>query len=343
MKPLVSILIPAYNAQAWIQSTLQSALNQDYPNMEVILVNDGSSDQTLAIAKRYESKSVKIVDQQNAGGPVARNVAFAHAQGDYVQWLDHDDLLDRRKISEQLKAIDYAPGGRLLLSAAFGKFYYCAERAVFSPNGLWRDLTPREYFFAKFNEDRWLQTSAWLISRKLSQMAGPWWEVRSPDDDGEYLCRVVSASERIHFVVTAKSYWRVGNYQSFTHSWARSPAALEALLESTMRCIEHFRSMEESEESRAACVSFLRHRLIHFYPDHPDLLERMHRLANELGGSLSTPPLRRPYDLIRSCFGWRVARAANVSIPWCKTTLFRNWDRLIYKYFAASGRQVMTR
>jgi hypothetical protein len=97
--------------------------------------------------------------------------------------------------------------------------------------------------------------------------------------------------------------------------------------------------MEDSERSRTACVSFLRHRLIYFYPDHPELLERIYKLANELGGSLSTPPLRWHYNLIRSCFGWRVARAANVSIPWCKTMLFRNWDRLIYKYYAASGKQ----
>ncbi|HEV7925318.1 MAG TPA: glycosyltransferase family A protein [Verrucomicrobiae bacterium] len=338
MKPLVSILIPAYNAQAWIQSTLDSALNQDYPNIEVILVNDGSTDQTLAIAKRFESKSVKIVDQPNAGGPAARNVALTHSQGDYIQWLDHDDLLDRHKINEQLKAIAYATVGRILLSGAFGKFFYCTERAVFSPTSLWRDLTPREYFFAKFNDDKWLQTSAWLVSRKLAQMAGPWWEIRSPDDDGEYFCRVVACSEKIEFVATAKSYWRVGNHHSFTHSRARSTAALESLLASTMRCIQHFRSTEDSEESRAACVSFLRHRLIHFYPDHPKLLERMYRRANELGGSLSAPPLRRPYDLIRSCFGWRVARAANVSVPWCRTMLFRNWDKLIYKCFACSVR-----
>ncbi|MGA3179077.1 MAG: glycosyltransferase family A protein [Verrucomicrobiota bacterium] len=339
MKPLVSILIPAYNAQAWIEGTLESAINQDYPNVEVILVNDGSADQTLALAKRYESKAVKIVDQKNAGGPAARNAAFGHAQGDYIQWLDHDDLLDRHKISEQLKAVDDAQGDSLLLSAAFGTFYYCTERAVFNPTSLWRDLTPREYFFAKFQDDQWLQTSAWLISRKLSQMAGPWWEVRSPDDDGEYLCRVVSASEGIRFVPTAKSYWRVGNHQSFSYSRGASTAASEAHLKSIVRCIEHFRSMEDSERSRTACVSFLRHRLIYFYPDHPELLERIYKLANELGGSLSTPPLRWHYNLIRSCFGWRVARAANVSIPWCKTMLFRNWDRLIYKYYAASGKQ----
>jgi glycosyltransferase involved in cell wall biosynthesis len=330
MRPLVSILIPAYNAAAWIPATLESAINQTYPNIEVILVNDGSTDQTLAIAKRYESKSVKIIDQQNAGGPAARNTALAHAQGDYIQWLDHDDLLDRRKIDEQLKAIDYSPDERLLLSASFGTFYYRTERAVFSPDSLWRDLTPREYFFAKFNDDKWLQTSAWLVSRKLSQLAGPWWNVRSPDDDGEYFCRVVAASERIHFVAAAKSYWRVGNYQSFSQSRARSSVALEAFLQSTFRCIEHYRSVEDSEKSKAACVVFLRNRLIYFYPEHQELLERMYQQARELGGNISVPPLLWQYNLVRACFGWRAARAANQFIPKYKTMLLSNWDRFIY-------------
>lgn len=332
MKPLVSILIPAYNAATWIQATLESAINQVYPEIEVILVNDGSTDQTLAIAKRYESKSVKIIDQKNAGGPAARNTALAHAQGDYIQWLDHDDLLDREKINEQLKAIDYAPGGRLLLSSAFGTFYYRTEKASFSPSSLWRDLTSREYFFVKFNEDRWLQTSAWLVSRKLSQLAGPWWEVRSPDDDGEYFCRIVAASEGIRFVPTAKSYWRVGNSQSFSQSRAQSSVALEAFLKSTFRCIEHFRALEDSEKSRAACVVFLRNRLIYFYPEHRAMLEQMYKRANELGGNISIPPLLWQYSLIRKCFGWRAARAANTFIPKYKTMFLSNWDKFVYNW-----------
>jgi glycosyltransferase involved in cell wall biosynthesis len=330
VKPLVSILIPAYNAEAWIQATLESAINQTYPEIEVILVNDGSTDQTLAVAKRYESKSVKIIDQKNAGGPAARNTALAHAQGDYIQWLDHDDLLDPHKVDEQLKAVDYSPGDRLLLSSAFGTFYYRTEKAVFSPSSLWRNLTPREYFFAKFNDDKWLQTSAWLVSRKLSQLAGPWWQVRSADDDGEYFCRVVAASEGIRFVPTAKSYWRVGNTQSFSQTRLRTKAALEAVLQSTFRCIEHFRAVEDSEESRAACVVFLRDRLIYFYPEQPEMLARIYKLAHELGGNISVPNLLWQYNLIRACFGWRAARAANAFIPKYKTLLLSNWDKFIY-------------
>ena len=329
MKPLVSILIPAYNVAPWIETTLESAINQSYPNVEVIMVNDGSTDQTLALAKKYESKSVKIIDQKNAGGPAARNTALAHAQGEFIQWLDADDLLDPLKVDEQLKAVDYSPDELLLLSSSSGTFYYCPERAVFSPNSLWRDLTPREYFFSKFNDDKWFQTSAWLVSRKLSQLAGPWWEVRSRDDDGEYFCRVVAAAKAIRFIPAAKSYWRVGNFQSFSYILLRSEA-LEPLVRSTFRCIEQFRAIEDSEESRAACVTFLRNRLIYFYPEHKGLLEQMYKKANELGGNISIPPLLWQYSLIRSCFGWRVARAANTFIPKYKTMLLSNWDKFIF-------------
>ena len=88
MQPLVSILIPAYNAEKWIKATLESAVNQDYGRTEIILVNDGSTDRTLEMAKAFKEKNIKIIDQPNSGGPAARNVALAQAQGDYMQWLD---------------------------------------------------------------------------------------------------------------------------------------------------------------------------------------------------------------------------------------------------------------
>ena len=102
MDPLVSILIPAHNADAWLPATIQSAVGQSWPNTEVIVVDDGSTDRTLACARTFESARVKVVTQPNQGAPAARNTAFALAQGDYIQWLDADDLLHPEKISAQM-------------------------------------------------------------------------------------------------------------------------------------------------------------------------------------------------------------------------------------------------
>src|ERR1043165_7081628 len=98
-RPLISILIPAYNAAPWIADTIKSALNQTYPRKEVVVVDDGSIDQTLQVARQFASKTVSIVTQENQGASAARNKALELCQGDYIQWLDADDLLAPDKIA----------------------------------------------------------------------------------------------------------------------------------------------------------------------------------------------------------------------------------------------------
>ena len=105
MQPLVSILIPAYNAQAWLGEAVRSALNQTWPRTEIILVDDGSTDQTLAVARQFESPRVKVLSHPNQGASVTRNRALSLAQGDFIQWLDADDFLAPDKLALQLAAI----------------------------------------------------------------------------------------------------------------------------------------------------------------------------------------------------------------------------------------------
>ena len=116
MKPLVSILIPAYNAEPWIADTIKSALNQTWPRAEVVIINDGSRDQTLSIAQQFASERVSIVSQENQGVCAARNRAFELCQGDYIQWLDADDLLAPDKIAKQMEVAEACQNKRTLLS-----------------------------------------------------------------------------------------------------------------------------------------------------------------------------------------------------------------------------------
>ena len=103
MAQLVSILIPCYNAEKWLKYTIASVLGQTWPNKEIIIVDDGSTDCSLQIAKQYESNIVKVISQKNKGGSAARNKAFEYAQGSYIQWLDSDDILAPDKIEYQMK------------------------------------------------------------------------------------------------------------------------------------------------------------------------------------------------------------------------------------------------
>jgi glycosyltransferase involved in cell wall biosynthesis len=186
---LVSILIPAFNAQKWIRESIQSALLQTWQNKEIIVVDDGSRDDTLRIARSFESKILKVLSQDNTGACGARNRALSSAQGDYIQWLDADDLLTPGKISSQLEQTHGDLTSLTLLTSPFGTFYYRHRKATFTPTSLWQDLSPVDWIINKFTEHAWMNPVTWLVSRKLTEMAGPWDErlSTSGDDDGEVL------------------------------------------------------------------------------------------------------------------------------------------------------------
>ena len=136
MKPLVSILIPAYNAQEWLADTLQSAVAQSWPRKEIIVVDDGSKDRTADVARRFESAGVQVCTQKNQGAAAARNTAFSLSRGDYIQWLDADDLLSPNKIALQMAALGESPNPRTVLASAWGRFWYRWQRGRICANAV---------------------------------------------------------------------------------------------------------------------------------------------------------------------------------------------------------------
>lgn len=111
MHPLVSIIIPAYNAGAYLRETLDSVLAQAYVNWEAIIVNDGSKDETLAIAQEYAQNDQRflVIDQNNAGVSTARNNGFAASKGTYLSFLDADDVWDPAFLSARVKVLEESP------------------------------------------------------------------------------------------------------------------------------------------------------------------------------------------------------------------------------------------
>lgn len=330
MRPLVSILIPACNAERWVPDAIRSALAQTWEPKEVIIVDDGSTDRTLAMARQFESKLVRVVGQQNLGAAAARNKAFSLSRGDYIQWLDADDLLAPDKVAKQIEAIE--PGGSrcTLLSSSWGHFMYRPSRARFTPTGLWCDLSPTEFLLRKLEQKVFMLVSAWLVSRELTEAAGPWDTTMSLDDDGEYFSRVLLASDRIRFVKEARAYYRSVGTTSL--SWAlRSNQKLESLWRSIQLHIRYLRSLEDSERVRAACLTYLQNYVIDFYPERLDIVEQMYRAAKDLGGQLSPPRLSWKYSWIKALFGWDSATRAQLLVPNLKWLAARYWDKIAYQ------------
>lgn len=329
MKPLVSILIPAYNAQEWIVDTLRSAIAQTWESKEIVIVDDGSTDQTLAIARRFESHSIRVVTQKNQGAAAARNKAFSLSRGDYIQWLDADDLLTSDKIARQMQALESCSSKRTLFSSAWGRFLYRYYRAEFTPTSLWCDLSPKEWLLRKMAENLHMQTATWLVSRELTEAAGPWNTGLLSDDDGEYFCRVLLASDGVRFVPGAKVYYRASGTNSLSYI-GRSDKKLEALWRSMQLHVAYLRSFEDSERVRAACVTYLRNWLICFYPERLDIVKRAEEMAAQFGGQLGVPRLSWKYSWIEAVFGWGLAKRVRVLMPAVRWSLERYKDKVLF-------------
>ena len=330
MHPLVSILIPTYNAQEWVGDTIESALEQTWPRKEIIVVDEGSTDQTLSIARRFASKTVAVVTQANQGAAAARNKALSISQGDYIQWLDADDLLAPDKIEKQMEAVGRCGTKRTLFSSAWGRFIYRPSKASFIPTPLWCDLSPVEWLLRKMGQNIFMQTGVWLVSRELTEAAGPWDVRLLADDDGEYFCRVFLAGDGVRFVPEAKAFYRISGPNRLSYV-GQSDKKLEANLLSIKLHVGYLRSLEDSERTRAACLEYLKTMLIYFYPERPDLIKQMEQLASTLGRELAPPRLSWKYAWIQKTLGWTAAKQTQLVYNQHKSSVLRSWDKLLFR------------
>jgi glycosyltransferase involved in cell wall biosynthesis/peptidoglycan/xylan/chitin deacetylase (PgdA/CDA1 family) len=334
---LVSILIPAFNAQEWIADTLRSAIAQTWERKEIIVVDDGSTDQTLAIAQQFESDSVRIVSEKNKGAASARNTAFSLCHGDYIQWLDADDLLAPDKIARQMAELERVGSKKTLLSSEFGKFLHHWPRAQFIRTGLWEDLSPVEWLLRKMGDNLFMQTATWLVSRELSEAAGPWDTRMLSDDDGEYFCRVLLNSDGTRFVPGAKVYYRGFRSNSLAYV-GRSDRKREALWLSMQLHIGYLRSLEDTPRTREACLAYLQRNLINFYPERADIVRQAEQMAADLGGQLRPPHLSWKYSWIKAAFGWEAAKNTALQMREIRWSLENSLDKTTSRLKDRNGR-----
>lgn len=130
---LVSIIIPIYNGEKCMRRAIDSCVTQTYTNLEIILINDGSTDDTKKIATEYamSDKRVVLCNQSNAGAPKARNYGLKIAKGDYIQFLDCDDTLEHDAIYTSVNELENAPQADFLL---FGFNIYLNNKLLRKPN-----------------------------------------------------------------------------------------------------------------------------------------------------------------------------------------------------------------
>ena len=107
MKDKVSIIVPVYNNEKFLEKCLDSIINQSYKNLEILLINDGSKDNSLKIMRQYakKDKRIIIIDKENEGVSKARNDGIRASSGEYITFVDSDDYIEFNEIEEMYKAI----------------------------------------------------------------------------------------------------------------------------------------------------------------------------------------------------------------------------------------------
>jgi glycosyltransferase involved in cell wall biosynthesis len=309
-EPLVSILIPCHNAAPWLAATLASARAQTWPRREIILVDDGSTDGSLALAHSLAGPDLRIFTQKNAGQCAALNQGLREARGDYFQYLDADDLLAPEKISHQL-ALLRPHASDTLATCSWARFTHEPSEARFAPEPIWRDHRPVDWLISSWSGGGMMHGAAWLIPRNVAERAGAWDERLSLINDLDYFTRLVLASRRVVFCPAARTYYRA--HQGTSLSGSKSRSAWDSAFLATATAASALLARENSPRTRRAAADNLQRLLFGAYPYAPDLVKKAERRVRELGGSSIKPGGGRMFQGLRRIIGWKLARRLQVA------------------------------
>ena len=304
--PVVSIVMAAFNAERWIGASLDSALAQTYPWIEIVVVNDGSTDGTGAVLERYQrERGIRVLTQPNRGQSAAANSGLAAATGHYIKFLDADDILDPRAVAAQVAHLTEKP--RHVAYGQWGRFFNDPAEARFEPHPGWHDSdSPVDWLCETWADtEPMYQCALFMIPRKLLERTGGWDERLTLINDFEFFTRLVLASSGIVFTPEARVHYRSSIPGSV--SARKTRRAWESACLSTHRAVDHLLAASNGPETRRVSSDILQKLVFAFYPDHADLREILLERIKGLGGSTLPPDGGPGLKKLARLLGWRFA------------------------------------
>lgn len=311
--PRVSICIPCFNAQSYVSQTLDCLLAQTWANLEIVVVDDESSDRSFELLKPYRKQGVRVEQQSNSGACAARNRAFSLSSGEYVKFLDADDLLDPCHVESQMHCLRSSGAG--VASSEWGRFYD-DDLSTFrlNPQSVWRNLSGVDWLVEAFRDAQpMMNPGLWLIPRSLLDRSGGWDENLSLIDDFEFFTRVLCYAEEVRFTPGARLYYRSGITGSLSSRKTR--AAAESAFHSILKGTGHLLARRSDPEARLSCANIMQNFIYTFYPQYPDLRASLNTQIVELGGSNLLPAGGPWFHRARRLIGWKAARRLQTLKP----------------------------
>jgi len=318
-RSLVSVIVPTYNRVGLLREAVESVLDQTYRPIELIVVDDGSTDETPEFLRKWRSSHqtetfcIRILRQGNEGASVARNRGLRCSRGKYIQFLDSDDLLSKEKIANQVRALSTGRQRRIA---------FCDTVFFENQPASGGDSAGRKHLPSSSNPSAWLTelfgwdgtrglvaVHAWLTPRHVAETAGLWRQSLVCDDDSEYFTRAVLASSGVVRTEGAALYRRhEGERLSARHTAADWRDQLNAirLIRGHLMGAADDTLVPRIEKLTARWLMQVAYRA---YPDYPALSKVAQKWATQLDEDAKVPPpLTLKARVARRLVGWRGQR-----------------------------------
>lgn len=309
MNPLVSIIIPNYNSEPFLEACLDSVLNQTYKNWECIIVDDGSTDSTVDLTCSYIENDNRFKlyfrNRLPKGAPTCRNIGITKAKGDYIMFLDADDIIKENKIESQIN----------ILNGSTSDIALCNCYLFWS-----NDLTKIEKLYVKDSSfiapaidwmvellisGRFITPHSWLVPKRIIEKTGFWNETLIKNQDGEYFIRIINNSEKVKFATDTDVYYRKGVPSSITASNTKEKA--KSVLRSFYTYVDIFEERKPKKYEKALSKLFYGF-YYYYYPEYWDLLKEARHRAQQYSKVPLKPFGSKKVMALSRYIGWKRAK-----------------------------------
>ncbi|WP_372753019.1 glycosyltransferase family 2 protein [Mariniflexile sp.] len=300
-QPLVSVCIPMYNAALYIEETLQKLQDQTYQHIEVIVVDDGSTDASVDLVNAFLSEQVKLFHNPKKGANAARNHAFENASGTYIKFMDADDYCSNDLIEKQVAMLQTLGTDRSVVFSPLKMLF---------PNG--EMVAPRRVIDQNYEPAIGLLIAIWegggfncplchLMPRELVKLSGGWDETILKNQDGEYFARVYNIADKALAVTDAYVVWR----QTGTGvSAALTPNAIESVLITYDIIIGIILQYKNDKAHKVICENYMGLFVYSNYIHHTNMISSVDVILKKYDLRLKLPD-RKILNILRKVLGWK--------------------------------------
>ena len=306
--PLVSIIVSCYNSERYIADTLKSLIFQTYKNIEIIIINDGSTDNSEAIIKSFNDERIIYFKQDNKGQCAALNFGFAQSNGKFVKFYDSDDILDANVIEGQVNAL-VEKDDTCISFIEWRRFYKDVLPEFIdlnNPHTIHKDCSPVEYITWKESPPM-VQCGLWLIPRSLLFRTGLWDERLSLINDTEFFTRVLLQVSQLLFSDNGYTFYRT-NSGRVSLSQDVSKKGIKSAVLSIDLTAKWLLSIEDSERIKKIIVKAYIMVLEWAFPKQIVLAKVVERRLKQYPQNYVMPTKSgKVYNLVMKLFGWKTA------------------------------------